>query len=982
MTHGYAPGVQMRAAMWLLALANERRLILRRTSQGGAWPLLLRLHQKTALCSLSLEPGEQPSPGEQIVYSHANPLQLMLTDWHHLHAGIGPEAWLGLIDGIDGEAQGMALPRGGKKVWQMGLGSRATLLAGPPSTGPWRVPWPVDGAFLDRPDSLGEGLLVIAGDGPPHEALARIAGLAVPSGRPLFVFDAYGLLSRPGLRAQLPPGTQVLGPAPAPARRAFFAACHSYLLDGAPAAMAAVDPWQLEASALGLVAEGRGAPAVAADAIMEAGALVRAMLPALEHPGARRLRHGVQGGSKTLEVCTELAADDGAHAPRALFILGPLPAETAWPSLAQTIAACGFASIFCQVGPHTAFLGPLMMAHLRRLAQAAPDYQHRQTQEALWQAALGWLDGAPPGAHLQVLVPSADALLVDGGLAQQARWLARAGAAPPSLPVIAINTVSDYRRAGASATQVGASVASDDLSWGAYLASPQTFTPKWLRHGGQRLNTSSLFLHPLTRPALASEAAAEAELWSAATLRLALLHNKVDAVFMPGGPLGASLHAMRCAYAKRPVAMVSALHGLHTPEFQYYVAGFMLNGPVYPFDGFIVPSQCGRTALLHMWETLRQWLLAQGHRQVPGAVDVAVIPYGIDTAFYAPRNPLSCRLNLGVPPEAITILCFGRISRRFKACLLPLLLALQILKRQQVHAHLIIAGSSQGPQEIDRLKKAITALDLGDRVSFYVSLSLEDKGQLLSAADIFVAMSDTCQETHGLAPIEAMAAGLPVVAAAWNGFRELVVHDETGYLVNTAWTAIPEGLFLDNAVDKQDRSLGFDDLHETVAMDVQELASALGHLVAHGEVRARFGAAGRARARSHFDARKQGERIVEHLLHKVDGARAQDATFVPAEPHMLVDRVDQRFAHYPTAILDGSTPVAAGPWADDASYRAMVAQYIGAADPEEAEIIDEIAQRIGRGPTTLAALLSPRVDMLRLMRCLKYNILRLDSRPH
>jgi hypothetical protein len=147
-------------------------------------------------------------------------------------------------------------------------------------------------------------------------------------------------------------------------------------------------------------------------------------------------------------------------------------------------------------------------------------------------------------------------------------------------------------------------------------------------------------------------------------------------------------------------------------------------------------------------------------------------------------------------------------------------------------------------------------------------------------------------------------------------------------------------------------------------------------------VRARFGAAGRARARSHFDARKQGERIVEHLLHKVDGARAQDATFVPAEPHMLVDRVDQRFAHYPTAILDGSTPVAAGPWADDASYRAMVAQYIGAADPEEAEIIDEIAQRIGRGPTTLAALLSPRVDMLRLMRCLKYNILRLDSRPH
>jgi len=96
---------------------------------------------------------------------------------------------------------------------------------------------------------------------------------------------------------------------------------------------------------------------------------------------------------------------------------------------------------------------------------------------------------------------------------------------------------------------------------------------------------------------------------------------------------------------------------------------------------------------------------------------------------------------------------------------------------------------------------------------------------------------------------------------------------------------------------------------------------------------------------------------------------------------MLVDPVDQRFAHYATSILHESTPVIAGPLAHDAAFRATVAQYIGAQDPEEAEIIDEIAECIGRGPTTLAALLSPRIDMLRLMRCLKYDILRLDSRP-
>ena len=53
------------------------------------------------------------------------------------------------------------------------------------------------------------------------------------------------------------------------------------------------------------------------------------------------------------------------------------------------------------------------------------------------------------------------------------------------------------------------------------------------------------------------------------------------------------------------------------------------------------------------------------------------------------------------------------------------------------------------------------------------------------AADLFVTVSDNLQETYGLTVIEAMASGLPVVAAGWNGYQETVRHGETGFLVPT-----------------------------------------------------------------------------------------------------------------------------------------------------------------------------------------------------
>src|SRR5262249_39042651 len=157
-----------------------------------------------------------------------------------------------------------------------------------------------------------------------------------------------------------------------------------------------------------------------------------------------------------------------------------------------------------------------------------------------------------------------------------------------------------------------------------------------------------------------------------------------------------------------------------------------------------------------------------------------VIPLGVTTADFAPADRTQAQRALGLPPGPPTLLCLGRLTPYGKHDLAPLVGALALLADRS--ARLVLAGA-EAPGYIDTLVEAARALGVVERAHVVRDFDSALKPALLAAADVFVSPVDNLQETFGIAVVEAMAAGLPVVASDWSGYRDLVVDGETGFLV-------------------------------------------------------------------------------------------------------------------------------------------------------------------------------------------------------
>jgi len=147
---------------------------------------------------------------------------------------------------------------------------------------------------------------------------------------------------------------------------------------------------------------------------------------------------------------------------------------------------------------------------------------------------------------------------------------------------------------------------------------------------------------------------------------------------------------------------------------------------------------------------------------------------GVDREVFHPANSpglLKERLHL---PGKPTALYAGRLSGEKQVDVLVRAIP-RIL--ETVDAHFIIGGSGR---EANALKALTRKLGIRDHVTFPGFLPTEEYRALFRCADVFV-MPSVC-ELQSITTLEAMASGLPVVAAKKYALPELVNHGVNGFL--------------------------------------------------------------------------------------------------------------------------------------------------------------------------------------------------------
>lgn len=132
------------------------------------------------------------------------------------------------------------------------------------------------------------------------------------------------------------------------------------------------------------------------------------------------------------------------------------------------------------------------------------------------------------------------------------------------------------------------------------------------------------------------------------------------------------------------------------------------------------------------------------------------------------------RIRYGFSDDEVLMVTIGRLIAR--KSIVQLVEVVQALKGDKIR--LLILGD--GPEERS-LKQICAKGHLGDKVIFFGFLDEPEKFKILSICDLFVSTSQ--HEGFGLAFLEAMQGGLPIVCYDNGGQNDFLKDQETGYLV-------------------------------------------------------------------------------------------------------------------------------------------------------------------------------------------------------
>jgi glycosyltransferase involved in cell wall biosynthesis len=183
----------------------------------------------------------------------------------------------------------------------------------------------------------------------------------------------------------------------------------------------------------------------------------------------------------------------------------------------------------------------------------------------------------------------------------------------------------------------------------------------------------------------------------------------------------------------------------------------------------------------------------------PNATSTA-LPFPFDQAHFFPlgaADRAKIRAARGFSPGDKILLYAGRIT--LEKNIHTLLRVFSVLQRIDARLHLIVAGPAYDapfedfgvyprnfPDTLDRLAAGI-GLDRS-RLHLLGRQTPRQLQKLYALADVFVNMTLHHDENFGLAQVEAMACGTPVVGTEWGGLQDTLREGVTGFKASTLVT--------------------------------------------------------------------------------------------------------------------------------------------------------------------------------------------------
>ena len=176
-----------------------------------------------------------------------------------------------------------------------------------------------------------------------------------------------------------------------------------------------------------------------------------------------------------------------------------------------------------------------------------------------------------------------------------------------------------------------------------------------------------------------------------------------------------------------------------------------------------------------------------------------VVPLGVDDTLFHPGDPgerAATRARYSLPYGAPLLLYVGRLN--IQKNLHVVLRFFAAVRRALPDARLCFVGEEDDIRlaefgvantgYVAWLRQLAAELGVADALTFAGPIYGADLAALYRAADLLVNLSVYHRENFGLSQAEAQACGLPVVCTAWGGFKDVVRHGETGYLIETVLT--------------------------------------------------------------------------------------------------------------------------------------------------------------------------------------------------